>query len=78
MDKFDSFCKNPDNCKGRKSSSKCYYWNKVNYSDFNSFLETFPILEFAMDNNFTFVWQPQDYFYSDDGLVYCLPFEELE
>ena len=78
MKKFENFCQDQSNCQGRQSSSKCYYWNKMSFPDLDSFLNTFPKLEFEMDNNFTFVWEPRDYLYSDDNLVYCLPFEELE
>jgi len=78
MDKMEDYCQYEGNCQGTQSNTKCYYWNKVNFPDVNDFLGTFPKMEFQMDNNFTFVWEPQNYFYSDDGLLYCLPFERME
>ena len=78
MDKFDTFCSIKENCQGRKHSEKCYYWNNLQFSDVFDFLNTFPKIEFELDNNFKFIWEPKNYFYSDDNLLYCLPFEEIE
>lgn len=78
MSKFEKFCENKEHCLGNQKNSKCFYWNKLLFKDLEEFLRTFPVLLFEMDNNFTFLWYPKNYFYSDDDLLYCLPFEETE
>ena len=78
MDKFNDFCQYEENCQGSQSNEKCFYWNNGKFPDVDSFLNTFPNLEFKMDNNFIFLWEPQNYLYSDDGVLFCLPFEKLE
>lgn len=78
MNNFQNFCENQGHCEGSQKNSKCFYWNKVLFKFVEEFLGTFPVLQFQMDNNFTFVWHPQNYFYTDDELLYCLPFEESQ
>lgn len=79
MDKFTKFCDNSEKCKAvRQNNPKCFYWNKVYFPEIDDFYQFFPNMEFEMDNNFTFIWTPKNYFYSDDNIFYYLPFEENE
>lgn len=78
MVRFNTFCQLEGHCLGNKKSSKCYDFENDLFSNVNDFFDTFPLLEFQLDNNYTYEWGPRDYFYSDDNIKYCLSFEKLE
>jgi len=43
-------------------------------------LDSFPTLEFSLDNNYTYKWRPRDYLFNDDAsrpLTLCIPWERI-
>lgn len=76
MSQIRSYCQGMNRCLGKKINDKCYKWNSQKFPNVFEFLDSFPVLEFQMDNNFTYVWGPRDYFYSDNQEDYCLGLDE--
>lgn len=79
VEHFGEFCVFSPKCQAALHVTKCYFHDHTKYPNIDDFFDIFPKIEFTLDDNFNFVWEPKDYLYTygTQKDLYCLPFEKI-